>query len=803
MRLARHILTPSARLGRHRSAWLLAAIATTARGFGLAYYLLSTSLTATAETPPSAPPVDFVRDIKPILAAHCYDCHGARKQKADLRLDNRSDAFNAGGPDGKVIVPGRSGQSSLFKRVTAPDPDDRMPQKAEPLSAVEIARLKDWIDRGAVWPAGVDDAAPTNSVGLGMVITAKDRTFWSFQPVRRVAPPAVKHAAWVTSPVDAFILAKLESEGLAPAPPASKRELIRRVTFDLTGLPPTPDELAAFLNDRSPHAYEKVVDRLLDSSAYGERWGQHWLDVVRYAETEGFEYDNPTPDSWRFRDFVIRALNEDLPFDRFVTAQLAGDEIAPDDREMQTAAGFHRLGAVRRNAGNQAVTGSRNEILTERTDIIGSAFLGLTLGCARCHDHKFDPIRQRDYYQMQAFLASSQERDVPLVSTNEYAAWKTRADVVNREIERLKTSLKGAQGEEEQRVRDRIKAAEGRLPAPLPSLASVWDDPKGPTPIHILQRGDWEKRGERVGMRGVAVLLPDSAPELPGDTAHPRALLAKWLTSPEHPLTARVFVNRVWQFHFGQGIVKTPNDFGANGSRPSHPELLDYLAGEFVAHGWRLKPLHRALVLSSAYRQSSRSPLERVAKAKDPENRLLWRFNRQRLEAEELRDAMLTVAGRLNRKAGGPSVQLPVDKDLVDQLYKPSQWVVTPDVTEHDRRSVYLIAKRNLRLPFMQVFDQPMSLTSCPRRESSTHAPQALELLNGRIANELAAAFAERLRREGGENPRRQVELAYRLALGRDPARVERDLAMEFLKRQPLKEFALAVFNLNAFIYVD
>ncbi|MCI0534019.1 MAG: DUF1549 and DUF1553 domain-containing protein, partial [Verrucomicrobiales bacterium] len=477
--------------------------------------------------------------------------------------------------------------------------------------------------------------------------------------------------------------------------------------------------------------------------------------------------------------------------------------LASDAQEMQIAAGFHRIGAVRRNAGNQEVTGSRNEVLTERTDIIGAAFLGLTVGCARCHDHKFDPIRQKDYYQLQAFLAATQENDISLANPEDHAAWKALTDAANEEIKKLKEALKYSKGEERKRLQEQVEQAEDRLPAPLASIASITNDFKHRTLIHVLKRGEWDKKGEPVGMRPVSVLVPESTTELLDDTPNPRTALAKWLTDPQHPLTARVMVNRIWQYHFGQGIVKTPNDFGANGDRPSHPELLDYLASAFVANGWRLKPLHRMILLSSVYQQASHSAEQPRAIETDPENRLLWRFNRRRLEAEELRDAMLATSGKLNVKAGGPSVLLPVDQELVGQLYKPSQWTVTGDSNEHDRRSVYLIAKRNLRLPFMQVFDQPMSQTSCSRRESSTHAPQALELLNGKMANELAAAFAERLQREAGSNPVEQIDRAYRLAVGRSPTKEEKSLALEFLKEQPLKEFALAMFNLNAFLYVN
>ena len=342
-----------------------------------------------------------------------------------------------------------------------------------------------------------------------------------------------------------------------------------------------------------------------------------------------------------------------------------------------------------------------------------------------------------------------------------------------------------------------------QIPEPLPAIASIKNDPEKRTPIHVLNRGNYDQKGESVGMRPLGVLLPDGTPELPIDTSNPKTQLANWLTEPDHPLTARVAVNRMWAFHFGNGIVDTPNDFGFMGGRPSHPELLDHLANKFVAGGWRTKPMHRMMVLSSTYRQSSLSPDEVRAAEADPDNRLLWKFNRRRLEAEEIRDAMLAVSGKLNLKSGGESIMIPVEQELVDSLYKPDQWQVAADPDEHYRRSVYLIAKRNLRLPFMEVFDQPALLTACALRESSTHAPQALELLNGRTSNELAAEFAKRLQKEVGTNPQQQAERAYLLAVGRMPSDQEKRLAVEFIENQPAREFALAMFNLNAFLYVN
>ena len=631
---------------------------------------------------------------------------------------------------------------------------------------------------------------------------------WAFRP--RSNPPLPKLAdvegrAWIRTSVDAFILEQLQKNGLRPAPEADRATLIRRLSFDLTGLPPTPSAIAAFVDDPAPDAYERLVDRLLASPHYGERWAQHWLDVVRYAESDGFEYDRYRPGMWRYRDYVIRCFNEDMPFDRFVTDQIAGDEISPNNTERQIAAGFHRLGPVRRNAGNQAVAFSRNEVLTEMTDAVGMVFLGLTVGCARCHDHRFDDFPQADYYRLQAFLAATQEHNLVLADKATQADWQTRTEKIEAEIKQLQKQLAGeVSGARRSMLEAKLKDALSRLPPALPGICTVRHVPDQATEIHVLKRGLPERKGKQVGPGFPTALFADSAGDLPAkDTSKPRAALARWLTAPDHPLTLRVFVNRVWQYHFGTGIVETPNDFGHNGGMPSHPKLLDHLASVFVAEGLRLRPLHRRIVLSSTYRQASRSPDAALGRAKDPANRLLWQFPRRRLSAEEVRDAMLVGVGTLNLKAGGESVMLPVDSDLVNLLYDPTQWRVTADPREHDRRSIYLIAKRNLRLPLGQAFDQPDLQTSCPRRETSTHALQALALLNGQTANRLAEVFAERLEREAGTDPARQVERAYRLATGRPPTAVEEKLAVAFLQTQPLREFALAMFNVNAFLYVE
>jgi hypothetical protein len=736
--------------------------------------------------------------VEPVLKSECYACHsaGAKKLRGGLRLDSREAALE-GGDSGPAIVPGKAGESLIIQALRHRD-GLAMPPKKPGLPETTIQEFESWVNAGAPY-SSAGDSRPSAESPL-----QRAREHWAFRPVKKADPPEVADAAWVKSPIDAFILAGLEARRWRPAPPAGRGEWLRRVTFDVTGLPPSPEEIAAFADDRTPLAEGRVVDRLLDSPRYGERWAQHWLDVVRYAETEGFEYDRHIPDAWRFRDYVIDSLNRDKPFDRFVVEQIAGDEIAPGDRESQVASIFHRLGPVRRNAGNPEIALSRNEVLTERTDIIGTAFLGLTVGCARCHNHKLEPISQKDYYRLQAYFAGTEEHDINLASEAKRKAWEQTRKKLQGQVKKLQAEARKASGDEKARLVREIEALEDAIPPPPATIPAIWNDRAHRTPMHVLKRGVWENKGEPVGPRPPSVLVPDDLPELPPDVADPRSRLARWLASPAHPLTARVIVNRLWQHHFGTGLVKTVNDFGTRGDRPSHPELLDWLAAALVEDGWRLKPIHRLILLSGTYRQSSHVSGPRVEgpSREDPEDRLLWRFPRRRLEAEEVRDAMLAASGRLNLRSGGPSVMVPVDRGIVQALYKPSQWQVARDPAEYDRRSIYLIAKRNLRLPFMEVFDAPTLATSCPRREASTHPPQSLELLNGRLSNDLAAAFAARLRRETGGVPSQVIHRAYMLAIGRLPTPREEAVAREFLRDGPLEEFALALFNLNGFLYV-
>jgi hypothetical protein len=613
---------------------------------------------------------------------------------------------------------------------------------------------------------------------------------WAFRPPGPTVPPATRDRAGVKDPIDAFVRERLVKAGLAPAPPAGRLTLLRRAYFDLVGLPPPPDEVERFAKDERPDAYERLIDRLLASPHYGERWGRHWLDVMRYADTGGFEHDYLYPSAWRCRDYVIRSLNADKPFDRFLAEQVAGDELWPDDPDAVLATGLYCIGPAESDAA--MVEGRLDyEWLTDAADTTGAAFLGLTFGCARCHDHKYDPLTQRDYYAMQAIFAAS-DRPYP---------------------DPIRLS--------------RIKALNGLLSdAPVPK--KLLDDPRctvmteekagfrlfhraEPLTVHRLGRGELSKPREVVGPAFPAALLsgerrPDFAKVAPGKR---RAALAQWLTAPDNPLTARVLVNRVWGWHFGEAIVRTPNDFGVQGESPTHPELLDWLARDFIDHGWGLKHLHRRIMLSAAYRMESAAGGPGL-KA-DPDNRLLWHFPRRRLEGEALRDNMLACAGSLNGKAFGPPVVPPLSgQELTGLFGAAGKWPVTKDGAEHTRRSVYLLERRTFLYPMFAAFDPPEVMTSCPRRLRTVVPAQALTLLNSPLAREQSIRFARRLLRECGDKPEEAVARAWLLAFGRPVTPKESERALTFLRKRAdaakesaLAELCLALFNANEFVYVD
>jgi hypothetical protein len=695
---------------------------------------------------------------------------------------------------------------------------------------------------------------------------------WAFTPPRQPAVSQVRYPTWVANPIDAFILARLEAQGLSPSTRADKLTLLRRVTVDLTGLPPTGAEQEAFLADESPDAYRKVVDRLLSSPHYGERWAQHWLDLVRYAETDGFKADDHRPNAYRYRDYVIQALNQDLPYDRFIRQQLAGDELEPDNPDALIATGFNRLWPDEYNAAN--LEQRRQEILDDLTEVTGLVFLGMTFGCARCHDHKFDPILQTDYFRLQAFFAPMKARD-DLVAADarqkedyrqRLAAWESATKDIRAEMDQLlaakdqemrKQALtkfrpeiqesvltpesqrtpyqwqialmaepqlrRGAKDvvvklpedkkKHYQELEQQLATAEPKKPQPLPGIMGLTDLGKQAPPVYLLAGGDWRKPREEV-QPGFPDWLGKATPDtcLEGvESTGRRAALARWLTRQDHPLTARVMVNRLWQHHFGTGIVASPNDFGTQGDPPTHPELLDWLAVEFVEHDWSLKHLHRLMVTSSTYCQTSlvdrNHPEQSRAYTADKENKLLWHANRRRLEGEAIRDAMLQLSGELSGRMFGVSARPKLPEKLSNYAWKPD---ARPE--DQNRRSVYVYAKRNLRYPLFDAFDLPDLHNSCARRNKTTTAPQALLLLNSELTLERARQWSARLLVRFGSDERALVAEAYRAAWGRGATEDEVNLGVRFVASQTalagsrdaaVADFCHALLNANEFLYVD
>ncbi len=672
----------------------------------------------------------------------------------------------------------------------------------------------------------------------------RQREFWSFQQVKPQTPPAVKNAAWARNAIDRFIIAKLEAKNISPGPAADKVTLLRRATFDLAGVPPTPAEVDAFLADRSPDAFEKVVDRLLASPAYGERWGRHWLDLARFAESEGFKSDEARPNAWRYRDYVIDSLNRDKPYDRFVQEQIAGDEMWPESAEAHVATGFGRHYPDESNARN--LQQRRQEILDDITDTTGSVFLGLTYGCARCHNHKFDPILQADYYRLQAFFANTAADDhIVMLSREQLAAYRQRKAVWEEKTSDIRAKMaallepvkqhtvqdyfekyppeiqamilkpaterspyetqmwakakpylgmsdddaaKQLKGEPK-KAYDALKSELAKFsdldPGELPEGIGLADLGRVAPATHVLGVGVYDAPKEEVQPGFLTLLDPAPAKIVAPaglESTGRRTALAKWLTDPANPLPARVMVNRVWHYHFGRGIAGTPSDFGLMGERPTHPELLDWLTQEFVRSGWSLKQLHRLIMNSAVYQQAS--DFRKDAAEIDSGNRTLWAFPRHRLESEVIRDSSLQVAGLLNAKVGGPSVF----PDLPEGMPAPRGGWKLSSADERNRRSVYIFVKRNARYPLMEAFDMPDTHESCSRRDVTVTAPQALAMLNDKVALEWARGFAGRAL--GAPDP---VEAAYRLAYSRKPDAWEKDtVATFFHKQKPVIEARLA-----------
>ena len=675
---------------------------------------------------------------------------------------------------------------------------------------------------GALVLPAIDSRAGEQGGSSPSPFSEEDRSYWFFQPVKRPEAPVVKKSEWCRNEIDYFILARLEGEGLAPAAEASRRTLIRRLYADLLGLPPHAAEVQAFEEDRSADAYEKLVERLLESPRYGERWAQHWLDLVRYAESDGYRADAYRPEAWRYRDYVIRSFNEDKPYDQFVMEQLAGDEIAPDDPEVLVATGYLRHWIYEHN--QRDVRKQWSDILADVTDVTGEVFMGMGMGCARCHDHKFDPILQSDYYRLQAFFAPMLPRTDLALGTakqrEEYEAqlreWKSAAAEILAQIEEIErphreavikqirdkfpddiqemwnraaeersplesqlaalayrqlyteggtfeakiaSRIKGEAKERWEALREQLKQFDGLKPKPLPEAFIVTDVGAEPPATFIPGRGNVG----RIEPGVPAVLGMDSsfAEPISGSerTTGRRRAFAGWLTRPDNPLTARVMVNRIWQHHFGRGIVGTANDFGRLGEKPTHPELLDWLASEFVRRGWSLKEMHRLMVTSATYRQSAMGSA--VGEMKDPENRLFGRMNPRRMQAEQIRDALLLVSGELDEEMGGPGVK-----------------------STMARRSVYLQVFRNQRDGLLEAFDVPDGYRSMARRNVTTTPPQALLMMNGEWVLERARALAERLQEDQRAWPEEAVEAAYLAVFAREPGSEERAVGIRFLRAQ-------------------
>lgn len=822
-----------------------------------------------------------------ILQKNCAGCHGAaRTSELDLRT---AESVLAGGENGSVLVPGDDDASKLIKLVTHELKPEMPPGKK--LADKDIEILRQWIEAGASFDgfektaaAASPDKAKAELAKLeDRPITPEERAYWAFQAPKRVTPPRATQLAWNKNPIDAFLFASMKAKGLKPSPRADRRTLIRRAYLDLTGLPPSPEEVTAFEKDNAPDAWERLVDKLLASPHYGERWARHWLDLVRFADSGGFEFDVDRPDAYRYRDYVVKAFNDDKPYDQFVKEQLAGDEIAPGSADAMVATGFLRLGPEGGGGGERGRQDSLDDVLTTST----LTFMGLTVGCARCHDHKFDPIPQKDYYRIQAVFYSTKPVSYPLVAPDVVAANRAetqRIENLQRPIRRAKSDLeapylkvlvdeavsrlpeymqvawntpadKRTPGQrlnvqqikktleddslsqkltekdivarmsaedkaKHDSLRAQIRELDKQKPKPFPTARAIGEAGVTAQPSYFLHRGSIDTKGS-VMTPGVLSVACDSEyqfPTPPADakSSYRRRGFAEWLVAPNNPLTSRVMVNRLWQHHFGEGIVRTPSNFGKMGEAPSHPELLDWLAVKFMeeassdqrsatrnpqSRGWSMKQMHWLMMTSQAYQMASDDVAANVAI--DPENRLFWRMPRVRLEAEIIRDAILAVAGNLDRSLGGPAIYPYIDPKLFQSSTKRTWPGKADDDPATWRRSLYVYSKRSIRYPLFETFDQPNLINSCERRNRSTIAPQALLLMNNNFVITEAKFFAERLRKDAGEDAKAQVERAFRLALGRVPTQFELAKAVEFARSNPngLAEFCQAMFNLNEFVY--
>lgn len=735
---------------------------------------LALSCVGFAQSPPAGDAPDFVRDVKPLIENNCLGCHNSKLKMSGLSLATRESAL-AGGKRGPLAVPGNLSQSKLIEAVkqtgTLRMPPGRM------LKAAEIDILEKWVSAGLTWPDGVATAAVPKP------------NHWSFKAPQRPAEPVVKNAAWVRTPIDKFILARLENENVTPSPETSKSTLIRRLYLDLTGLPPTPEEVNAFGKDASPEAWSKMADRLLASDHFGERWGRRWLDYARYADSDGGSRDE-SRQIWRYRDWVINAVNQDKPFDQFVVEQLAGDMLPSPTPAQLTATGFHRNSLIQLENGTDREQ-YRVEAVSDRVEVTGTVLLGLSVGCARCHDHKFDPVSHREYHQFFSIFNNSDDwgNDRPIYSSDIGNKHEVHAPLLEfsspeliakrDQLMRQMRAVQDVQSEEEfmalpkeekSRRQEAIKALRKEVPA-IEWTMIMRELPK-PRETHIMLGGDYTQKGERV-QPGVPAFL-----HAPKGAVNNRLDFARWLVDPANPLLARVTVNRIWQEYFGRGLVETENDFGTQGSSPRHPELLDWLATEFVRSGWSQKAIHRLIVNSAVYRQSSKVRPE--LSEKDPRNMLLARQTRLRLDSEIVRDVALRASGLLHAQVGGPSVFPPQPVSAMNASQSKKTWTTSTGPDRY-RRGMYTFFWRVTPNPALAVFDSPGAVNACTRRSRSNTPLQALALMNEVSFHEAAQAFARRLLQEAPEGGAKRLDRAFAIALARSPRAAEVERLRAFL----------------------
>ena len=797
----------------------------------------------------SAEAADFFPQIvRPLLEAKCFGCHGEEKDR-EAEFDMRTrEGLLKGGESGKpALVPGEPEKSPMFRAVLRTEKLKMPPKERNKLSDVEVETLRQWIAAGAQWvesPKSAGESKPKWEY--------KPEDIWAFQPLAKPAVPQIGNAlSKIQNPIDSFVQAKLNEKNLKPAPPADRATLIRRATYDLTGLPPTPDEIDAFVKDKSPDAFNKVVERLLGSLHYGEKQSRHWLDVVRYADSDGFSNDYERPNVWRYRDYVIRSFNSDKPYDQFIVEQVAGDELAESEysalrtphSELLVAVGMLRTGPWEQTAMSVAAV-TRQQFLDDVTHSVGTAFLGLTVGCARCHDHKFDPIPTKDYYRLQSVFAPVQfeARKVEFSPRENTKGFDEEIARVNAAMERTKARLAVVRGKHQAAVKSflkekgvkalkdlpeadrpkrelgltlaeqgtekvlnkRVEYLERELQRYQPQAFSIADgglEKAVPTPaLNVLIGGSLEAPGDAVEPGVLQVIMnrgrlnynAEAEKIIPESDKSRRLALAKWIADPKNPLTARVMVNRIWQSHFGQGLVATPNNFGKMGKKPTHPELLDWLANYFIEHGWSVKEMHRLIMRSATYQQNANCSDAEALKKADPEDNLLAHFRPRRLAAEELRDGMLAASGELSSTMGGPPVCPEINLEAAIQPrhimgsiappYKPS-----PTREQRNRRTIYTVQIRSLINPMLQVFNAPSTDFSCEYRENSTVTPQVFALFNSQSAHDAALAMADHVSKTTS-NRSKQIEQVYRLAYGRLPTKQEKQICLTHLGKNTAQQ---------------